>query len=399
LQTSKRIEQLEAIGHPTDKIELIIMGGTFTSRDPCYQRWFLKRCFCAMNKKDSADLTHAIQTNISSDNRCTGLTIETRPDWLRLQHLDQILQYGATRVELGVQTTYDELLTEMKRRHTVTDSIYATRIAKDAGLKVSYHLMTGLPGSNKEMDLNCFKQVFKDERFRPDMIKIYPTLVIKNTGLFDLWKTGHYKPMEINETIALLSEIKRIVPKWVRIQRIQRDIPAPLIMAGIKKSNLRQLIKNEMKKHGWHCRCIRCREVGHRFYKEGILPQELELTQMYYRANHGKEIFLSIEDKNKELLVGYCRLRFPYRSHRREITSHSAIIRELKIHGAMVPIGEKPFGEWQHRGLGESLIKKAHEIAETSGAKKLLVTSGIGVKKYYHRLGFKKDGVYLSKKI
>jgi len=257
--------------------------------------------------------------------------------------------------------------------------------------------MLGLPGSTPEKDFDSFKEIFEHEKFRPDMLKIYPTLVLKGTKLYQLWKKGEYTPLCLKETIRLIAQMKRVAPPWVRIQRIERDIPAQLIEAGIKKSNLRQLIKKEMEQHGWQCQCIRCREVGHRCYKDKIYPQKIEETRYDYIASEGKEIFISLEDKKNNLIIGYCRLRIPHAPHRPEFTHDSAIIRELKIHGNVVEIGKKPKSEYQHRGLGEQLIKKAENISREHDIRKLLVLSGIGVKKYYYRLGFIDDGIYVSK--
>lgn len=396
-QTQGRIKQLEAIGHPTDKIELIIMGGTFTARSSYYQAWFIQKCYEALNQVKQSSLQKAMDTNKLAKHRCIGLTIETRPDWLRLRHIDNILRFGATRVELGVQTTYDDVLLSSGRQHLVTDSVHATQMAKDAGLKICYHLMLGLPGSTREKDFESFKEIFDQEKFRPDMIKIYPTLVLKGTKLYSLLEKGEYTPLHLQETIRLIAKMKRIAPPWVRIQRIERDIPAHLIEAGIKKSNLRQLIKKEMNQHGWQCQCIRCREVGHRAYKDKIYPQKIEEARYDYMASKGKEIFISLEDKKNNLIIGYCRLRIPHLPHRPEITHDSAIIRELKIHGDVVEIGKKPKSEYQHRGWGEQLVRKAENISKEHGIKKLLVLSGIGVKNYYYRLGFIDDGLYVSK--
>lgn len=396
-QTQGRIKQLETIGHPTDKIELIVMGGTFTARSPYYQSWFIKNCYEALNKKKHHSLQQAIENNRLAKHRCIGLTIETRPDWLRLCHIDNILRFGATRVELGVQTTFDDILRSSGRQHLVTDSIYATQIAKDAGLKICYHMMLGLPESTPEKDCVSMKEILHQERFRPDMLKIYPTLVLNGTKLHKLWKNGEYEPLHLQKTIKLLAKMKREVPPWIRIQRIERDIPAKLIEAGIKKSNLRQLVKKEMEKNGWQCQCIRCREVGHRGYKDKIYPDKIEETTCEYQASKGKEIFISLEDKKNNLIIGYCRLRIPFTPHRPEFTHHSAIIRELKIHGDVVGIGKKPNGEYQHRGFGEQLVKKAEIISREYDIKKLLVLSGIGVKNYYYNLGYTDDGIYVSK--
>ncbi|MCK5258057.1 MAG: tRNA uridine(34) 5-carboxymethylaminomethyl modification radical SAM/GNAT enzyme Elp3, partial [Thermoplasmatales archaeon] len=227
LQTKSRLEQLKAIGHPVDKIDFIIMGGTFTARNPYYQEWFVKRCFDALNREESPSLEMAKKKNETALSRCIGLTVETRPDWFRLQHADNALELGATRVELGIQTVFDDVLYGMKRGHTVMDSISATRIAKECGFKVCYHMMPGLPGSDIEMDVESFQTIFEDPDFKPDMIKIYPTLIIKGTQLYDLWEKGEYESLSNEGAAKLVAKLKGYVPEWVRIQRIQRDIPAP----------------------------------------------------------------------------------------------------------------------------------------------------------------------------
>lgn len=399
LQTKKRLEQLRAIGHPVDKVEVIVMGGTFTSRDFQYQEWFMKGCYDALNGKENQSLGAAIRANENAQHRCVGLTIETRPDWCQLSHLDTILSFGTTRVELGVQILDDQILYAIQRGHTVTDVAQATRICKDAGLKVGYHLMPGLPQSTLKNDMNSFMTMCRDNRFKPDMIKIYPTLVVEPSRLYQLWKKGKYTPLYAEKATTLIAEMKRNVPEWVRIQRIERDIPSPLIVEGIKKSNLRQMILERMRERGWKCRCIRCREVGHRSYKEKIVPQKIKMVKKEYKASKGKEIFLSIEDTQKDILIGYCRLRFPFAPHRPEIGKKDVIIRELKVSGSSLPLGEKPCEEWQHRGYGKKLIEEAEEIAKQKGRKKIIVLSGVGAKEYYRSLEYRTDGIYMSKKL
>lgn len=399
MQTKKRIEQLKAIGHSVEKIEMIIMGGTFTSRDFWYQDWFVKRCYDALNGRESKTLQGSVRRNERAKYRCIGLTIETRPDWCRLSHVDRILSFGATRVELGVQILDDRVLYGIQRGHTVSDIADATRVCKDAGLKVCYHIMPGLPHSTIKNDIESFKKIFRDERFKPDMIKIYPTLVVKPSLLHEEWKKGKYAPLSTEEAVDLVAEMKKYVPEWVRIQRIERDIPAPLIEEGIRKSNLRQLVLKKMKENGWRCRCIRCREVGHRTYKDKIFPEKVEMKKREYKASNGKEIFLSIEDKANDILIAYCRLRFPFAPHRAEIGERDAIIRELRVSGSSLPLKRRPDEEWQHRGYGKKLINEAEKISKSRGCDKLLVLSGVGVKEYYRSLGYKKDGVYMSKRL
>ena len=397
-QTRSRIDQLKTVGHPVDKIDFIVMGGTFTARDPFYQEWFIKRCFDGLNGSCSGDLKEAQKKNENAESRCVGLTIETRPDWCRIQHIDKILEFGTTRIELGVQTTFDSLLYKMKRGHTVTDTILATKLAKDAGLKVCYHMMPGLPGSTMDMDKESFRTIFEDPRFRPDMLKIYPTLVIEGSELYEQWKSGKYEPLATEKTISLIASIKSMVPEWVRIQRIERDVPATQIVAGIKESNLRQLVKERMEREGKRCRCIRCREVGHA-YPDLDVNYNVELVRRDYDASDGKEVFLSLEDKELDVLFGYLRLRLPASPHREELQrERCTIIRELKVVGREISIGKRAKRGIQHRGFGEKLIEEAERISkEEFDCNRIFVLSGIGVKGYYRKLDFKDDGVYLSK--
>ncbi|UCE72932.1 MAG: tRNA uridine(34) 5-carboxymethylaminomethyl modification radical SAM/GNAT enzyme Elp3 [Methanomassiliicoccales archaeon] len=400
-QTKSRIEQLNTIGHLTDKIDLIIMGGTFTARDKDYQEWFVKRCFDAMNKTDSASIVDAHGLNEFAPSRCIGMTIETRPDWCKKEHIDEILRLGGTRVELGIQTTYDDVLKGVKRGHTVLDSISATRLAKDAGLKVCYHMMPGLPGSNFKRDLASFKALFENPDFMPDMLKIYPTLVVEGTELKNIWEKQGYKPYDTEKNAELIAEIKGFLPEWVRIQRIQRDIPVKLILDGVDKSNLRQIVQKKLKNKGQKCECIRCREVGISSLK-GLEPdvESIALKRKEYEASLGREYFLSYEDF-KGVLIAYARLRKPSeKAHREEVKSRPCmILRELKVAGEMVPIGTINPKKWQHRGYGQNLLQECETIASHEGAERLLVTSGVGVRDYYRKLGYEREGPFMVKNI
>lgn len=403
LQTKNRMNQLKSIGHSVDKIDFIIMGGTFTSRPPIYQEWFVKRCYDALNNKTSRTLEESMKNNEKAKSRCIGLTIETRPDWFRLQNADQALRFGATRVELGVQTVFDNILNIIERGHTVNDSIQATRIAKESGFKVCYHMMPGLPGSDEKLDIESFKTIFENSSFRPDMIKIYPTLTVKGTKLYDIWKGERYEPLGTKSATKLISKIKAFVPEWVRIQRIQRDIPLQQICAGVEKSNLRQLVFDEMRKHGKKCRCIRCREIGIKSINEKIEIDlnKIGMERVYYNACGGKEVFISLVEKNSDSLIGYTRLREITNSHRPELCKNPCmIIRELKVVGRELSIGERTNDALQHKGFGKKLLDEAERIClEEFDKKHLFVLSGVGVKEYYRKLGFKDDGVYLSKTI
>ncbi len=405
LQVHDRLRQLSSIGHSIEKVELIIMGGTFLASPVDYQKDFVARCFKAMNdfpsyKNEPISLEEAHRENEVARVRCVGLTIETRPDFSKEEHVDLMLSYGTTRVELGVQTIKQEIYDLVNRGHTVDDVVEATRILKDAGLKVCYHMMPGLFSSLSE-DLEMFKEIFKNENFKPDMLKIYPTLVVKGTELYEMWKRGEYKPYSDEEAVELIKEIKKILPPWVRVMRIQRDIPSELIVAGVKKSNLAELVIKALKEDNARCMCIRCREVGHVMYRENveITEDDLKIFVESYKASKGKEFFLSIEDKERLAVVGYLRLRFPSKhAHRWEVDEKTAIIRELKVLGTALPLKEKEgILSKQHKGYGRLLVGKAEEIAEKHGKEKVLITSAVGTREYYRKLGYRRYGVYMGK--
>ena len=403
-QVFTRISQLTSIGHPTDKIDLIIMGGTFTARDPYYRSWYVKRCYDALNETTASSLVEAIKLNETAIHRCIGLTVETRPDWFRQQHIDDSLSFGATRVELGVQTIYDDVLLQMHRGHTVTDTIDATRIAKDAGLKVCYHMMPGLPGSDINRDVDAFKTIFTDQHFKPDMIKIYPTLVVKGTALYGLWEKGEYQPLTTQEATDLIVTITSYLPEWIRIQRIQRDIPAQYIDCGVMKSNLRQLVENELQEQRKSNLDIRAREVGHIKNNELIDLNEVDVSvkTVTYDASNGKEVFISLNTDPYDALVGYIRLREITHSHRYELADKQCMmIRELKVVGKELGIGEQSIDGWQHRGFGSKLLDEAITLSkDESDSKWLYVLSGVGVKEYYRKYHhFQDDGIYLRKNI
>ena len=404
LQVRSRIDQLTAIGHKVDKIELIVMGGTFPSTPMEYQTWFIQRCLDAITGKDSASLEEAKANAETSSVRNVGITVETRPDWSKQPHVDAMLDMGVTRIELGVQNPDDQIYRLVGRTHTVADVIEATRIAKDAGLKIVYHLMPGMPGSNPEKDLVAFKHVFTDSAFKPDMIKIYPCLCIAGTKTYEWYQKGTYKPYTTEQATNLIAEIKKTIPPWVRVMRVQRDIPAQLILAGVNKSNLRQLVQEKLAEQGGKCQCIRCREVGHRMEADNVKPDldKIKILTQRYDASEGEEIFISSEDPENNVLLGYLRLRIPSeKAHRPEITATpSAIVRELHVYGPLVPVGKHSASAWQHKGFGAVLLKEAERVArEEFGLKKLLVISALGTRRYYMRFGYERDGVYVSKKL
>ncbi|MEM4336540.1 MAG: tRNA uridine(34) 5-carboxymethylaminomethyl modification radical SAM/GNAT enzyme Elp3 [Candidatus Woesearchaeota archaeon] len=425
VQVFSRLEQYFVSGHNPEKVELIIMGGTFPSLPKRYQENFVAGAFKAMNdfsklfyknrtfdfdrfreffelpgsihdkirtkkiirkiksikNKTKIVLEKEQKINEKSNIRCVGLTIETRADYANEKEAKQLLKFGCTRVELGVQSVYDSILENIERGHSVEKIIDAFRTLKDFGFKINAHYMIGLPGSNVKMDIEGLKRLFSDENFRPDMLKIYPCLVMKGTKLYDLWKNKKYKPLNIETAAAIIAEFKRHVPEYCRIMRIQRDIPSHTIAAGPIMTNLRQYVNKLTKEKGIECRCIRCREIKNQEIKKP------ELLVKEYCASGGKEFFISFEENDK--IIGFCRLRFPSDNNK------VAFVRELHVYGPAESLKEK--GKIQHRGFGKRLLKKAENIALINNKKKIFIISGIGVREYYRKLGYKKSGSYMVK--
>jgi len=403
-QVRSRINQLQSIGHAVDKVELIIMGGTFPATPKRYQIRFIQRCVDAITQHKSKALDEAKTQAETSRIRNVGITVETRPDWAKQLQVNHMLTMGVTRVELGVQNIHDDIYQLVNREHTVQDVIDATRILKDAGLKVAYHLMPGLPSSNYQRDLEAFRTIFTNPNFKPDMIKIYPCLVLKGTKAYEWWKNGEYQPYTTDEAAQLITEVKKIIPPWVRIMRVQRDIPAHLIEAGVKHSNLRQLALQRLQEQNQRCRCIRCREVGHRWLRDRVKPDldKVQISTIKYDASEGEEIFTSAEDPIHDVLIGYLRLRIPStKAHRPEINVEPCgTVRELHVHGPLVPVGKHRAKAWQHKGFGEALLAEAERITkEEYDRRKVVVISALGTKQYYKRFGYQHDGPYMSKKL
>lgn len=402
-QVRSRLTQYIVNGHIPDKVELIIMGGTFLATPLDYQDWFVTNALEAMNNFPNEKtqgfvyLEDAQLRNETAKIRCVGMTVETKPDWGKEWHADQMLRLGVTKVELGVQTIYDDILKKTNRGHTVKDSIESTRILKDSGFKIVYHIMLGLPGSDPDKDLNTIKEIFSNPDFMPDMLKIYPTLVVETAPLAELWKRGLYKPYDTETLVELISEAYRYIPRWVRIMRIQRDIPAQVILAGNKKGNLRELVEKRAIEKGIPINEIRYREVGIAWLHGRGKPTNISLRKYEYEASQGIEVFLSFESEN-DLIIGYLRLRKPYKPHRKEIDEKTTIVRELHVYGEEVPIGEKKEGAFQHKGFGSKLLAEAERVSvEEFDAKKIAVLSGIGVREYYRKKGYVKEGQYMVK--
>lgn len=394
-----RVRQLEFTGHNVEKIELIVMGGTFLSMKKEIQTDFVKECLNGVTEKQCTTLEEAKKEAEKSKKRVIGTTFETRPDFCRKEHINSMLEMTGTRTELGVQVLDNEVLEKINRGHTVEEVERATQELKDSCFKVGYHAMPGLPFSSRKKDLKSFKEMFKKQEFKPDMLKVYPCLVIKGTELHEMWKRGKYEPLNSLEASELIAEAKKYVPKYCRIMRIQRDIPTTVIEAGVKNSNLRQMVQEELKKKGEKCKCIRCREIGLKKYLEEFEEQETKMFHESYKASNGIEEFISIEDKKQEALYGFVRLRIPFNPFRKEISERTGLIRELHVYGNALRIGEKNTKEEQHKGIGKELMKKAEEIAVEKGMEKMVVIAGIGVREYYKNLGYKAEGPYVSKKL
>jgi elongator complex protein 3 len=400
LQVRRCLRKYEANGHETDKVETIIEGGTFIAVPPGYQLGFVKGVYDGLNGTVSATLEEAQLTNESASSRCVGLTLESKPDWCRPEDVDLMLSYGITRLEIGVQSLRDDTLAKSNRGHTVEDSAKSLQVARDSGLKVTAHMMPGLPGATPEGDLEDLRRLFEDEAFRPDMSKLYPTLVIPGTALERMSRAGLYRPYDVGTVVELLSEMKKFVPRWHRIMRIQREIPADEISGGVRDGNLRQLVLDRAKEKGFSCQCIRCREVAL------IEPDALQSAdrmaykETAYAASGGEEVFGSYEFERSGAISGFVRMRLPSaRAHRPEM-ANSAVVRELRVYGRVVPLGRWEQAAWQHRGLGGSLMSHMEKVAcEKFGAKQLIVTSAVGTRNYYRKLGYGRLGPYMAKRL
>ncbi|MGB0856074.1 MAG: elongator complex protein 3, partial [Nitrosopumilus sp.] len=361
LQITSKIEKLIAFGHDPSKMEIVIVGGTFLFMPKEYQENFIKSCYDALNRTTSNNLEEAKLNNEHSTIRNVGFTIETKPDYCKKEHVDLMLNYGITRVEIGVQSLQEQVYRIINRGHNYNDVIESFQISKDAGYKIVAHMMPGLPTMTPKGDIADFNKLFSDSQLRPDMLKIYPSLVIENTSLYDDYKQGKYIPYSNEDMIKVLTEVKKKVPKWVRIMRVQREISPKDIIGGPKSGNLRQIVHQNLSKQGLSCKCIRCREAG--LADKKLDYSELKLNRINYDSSGGKEVFLSYEDKN-ESIYGFLRLRKPsIDAHRDEIDQNSCIIREIHVYGKSLKLGEKEANEIQHSGLGKSLMREAEKIS------------------------------------
>ncbi|KAL9127621.1 MAG: hypothetical protein Q9217_003533 [Psora testacea] len=400
-QARGRVDQIKSLGHSVDKVEYIIMGGTFMSLPEDYRNEFISQLHNALSGYHGTNVDEAVEAGEMSNIKCVGITIETRPDYCLDPHLSSMLRYGCTRLEIGVQSLYEDVARDTNRGHTVAAVAETFKLAKDAGFKVVSHMMPDLPNVGMERDLDQFREYFENPDFRTDGLKIYPTLVIRGTGLYELWRTGRYKNYTPNALIDLVARILALVPPWTRIYRVQRDIPMPLVTSGVENGNLRELALSRMKDFGTTCRDVRTREVGINEVKNKIRPSQVELVRRDYVANGGWETFLAYEDPKQDILIALLRLRkcSPTHTFRPELKSQpTSLVRELHVYGSAVPVHARDPRKFQHQGYGTLLMEEAERIAKVEHrSAKISVISGIGVRSYYARLGYWLDGPYMSK--
>ena len=399
-QVARRLETLAEEGHSVDKVELRVIGGTWSYYPAAYQKKFVTACFFACNnyaaptKRKIKDLETEQKINETAKCRIIGLSVETRPDFIDAKEIIKLRKLGVTKVELGIQSIYDDVLEKNRRGHKVSETIRATKLLKDAGFKVSYQVMLNLYGSSTDKDVKMMEEIFSNPDFQPDLLKIYPCAILPEAPLYHIYKEGKFKPYSDKRLVEVIKTIKKKIPPYVRIERIIRDIPSPRITTGTKTiSNLRQIIEADMKREGWQCQCIRCREVKESYIKN----EKVFLITREYPASDGKEIFLSFENINKTKIFSLLRLRltsgakpvFP-------VLDGAALIREIHTYGLQVPVAEKGAAA-QHKGLGKQLIKEAEKIAEESGYKKIVAISGIGARDYWRKSGYKLSDSYMVK--
>lgn len=391
-QVEGRIRQMIETGHVTDKIDLIVIGGTFGAYPETYKREFFQAMFEAVNGKKSDSLAEAQKFNETAERRIVGISVETRPDWVSVEEVRLWRELGVTKVQLGVQAFDEAILRKIERGHSLDEVAEATRMCRDAGLKICYHFMPNLPGSSPEKDVEMAKMMFEDSRFGPDYLKVYPAMTIPGTEMYKMWKRGEYKPYSEDKLIGVLKEIKAATPMWCRIDRLIRDISKKWVSAGTARTNLRQVLQQQLAKEGKKCQCIRCREV-----RGGVYDTKVEFRVNERESLGGKELFLSYE--NAEHLFAMLRLRLPEKGEKvlfDELIG-AAIVREVHAYGQVAEIDTTDAVKTQHRGLGKRLMAEAEKIAHNRGYKKMAVISAIGTREYYRKLGYSLEGTYMVK--
>jgi elongator complex protein 3 len=397
-QTASRLKALEQIGHPTEKIELLVLGGTWSSYRRDYQEWFIKRCFDAMNGFEAHSLIEAQEANTRGQRRNVGLVVETRQDHIDIDELRWLRYLGVTKVQVGIQSLDDHILAINQRGHDVQSTRDAFRLLRLAGFKIHGHWMANLLGATVEGDIEDFGRLWSDPAIRPDELKLYPCMLVPNAELYDYWLRGEYQAYTEEEVLEVLVACKAQVPRYVRLNRVIRDFPTTNVVAGNKKANLRQLAQAKLREEGRPCQCIRCREIR----REAVGFDNLELRTLTYETDATVEHFLSYETASgrpsADRLAGFLRLSLPDPTLVHplpELTGH-AMIREVHVYGPALNLGDDSRGEAQHIGLGTRLIEQAKTMARAAGYHRIAVISAVGTREYYARLGFELDGLYMT---
>ncbi len=395
--TRARMDTLAAMGHPIDKIELLIIGATWSAYPKKYQEWYVRRCLDAMNGgAPAASLLEAQTRNETAPHRCVGMVVETRPDYITMDEVRRLRWLGMTKIQLGAQSTDDRILELNRRDHTLADTRRAVRLLRLAGFKLHLHWMPNLYGATPESDVRDYQNLWNDPALRPDELKIYPCMLIEGTQLYQLWQAGEYRPYTDAELIETLAQAKRFTPPYCRINRVIRDIPAQYIAAGSKQSHLRVVVQAEMKRRGWQCQCIRCREVR----GEKLEIESLTIRDDVYETDATTEHFLQYLTPAGRL-AGFLRLSLPHadvpRDEILEELHGCAVVRELHIYGPALELGAAEHGKAQHAGLGRRLAEHAMEIARGAGFKRLAVISALGTREYYRKLGFELGELYVAR--
>ena len=396
-QTAARLEALEAIGHPTEKIELLILGGSWSAYPPEYQDWFVQRCLEAMNGTDSASLAEAQRINADGQRRNVGLVVETRPDMITPAEVARLRSLGVTKVQLGAQSLDDRILELNRRGHTVEATRRAVSLLRAAGFKVVLHWMPNLRGADLVSDRRDFPRLWDDPDLRPDEIKIYPCQLLANTDLYEVWQRGEYVPYTTEELIELIADLKTRIPRYCRVNRVVRDIPSTRVVAGNKRTSLRMDVHEALRKSGRRCECIRCREVRGRL----VDPGEVHEEGLTYAAAGGTERFLSLVTPD-DRLAAYLRLWLPGAESPDTglaVLRGAALVRELHVYGQSLPVGAASEGEAQHAGLGARLMAEAEALSAARQFRRLAVIAALGTREYYRRLGYRLEETYMVKTI
>ncbi|MEW5872387.1 MAG: tRNA uridine(34) 5-carboxymethylaminomethyl modification radical SAM/GNAT enzyme Elp3 [Chloroflexota bacterium] len=392
-QVTARLEALESVGHPTEKVELLILGGTWSAYRRDYQEWFIRRCLEALNGVEAANLEQAQRVNETAAHRNVGLVIETRPDHISAREIAWLRRLGVTKVQMGAQSLDDAILNLNRRGHSVAQTHQAVALLRAAGFKIVLHWMPNLMGATLDSDRADFARLW--EGLCPDEIKIYPNQLLENTDLYAYWQQGEYRPYSTQELVDLIANVKTTIPRYCRVNRVIRDIPSTNVVAGNKRTSLRQDVQAEMRERGLVCQCVRCREVRGR----KVVVENLQAGDLSYTADGSEEHFLSF-DTADDHLAGFLRLSLPGEDAPPtglDDLDGAALIREVHVYGQSVPVGAEEQGAAQHIGLGAQLIQQAERIARQRGYRRLAVISAIGTRQYYLRLGFRRGELYLIK--